>query len=69
MVKPPLQTPHTDVIAIEIPLVPEIINDQATGVRRKAPTVKHLRSMKLELSGTASMVYFILGIYLTRLYY
>ena len=62
MVKPPLETPNTAVTAVEIPLVPEIINSQTASVRSKAPTVKHSRSIKWELSVTASMVYFTLSI-------
>ena len=58
MVKPPLETPNTAVTAVEIPLVPEIINGQTASVRSKAPTVKHSRSIKWELSVIASMVYF-----------
>ena len=62
MVKPPLETPNTAVTAVEIPLVPEIINGQTASVRSKAPTVKHSRSIKWELSVTANMVYFTLSI-------
>ena len=62
MVKPALETPNTAVTAVEIPLVPEIINGQTASVRSKAPTVKHSRSIKWELSVTASMVYFTLSI-------
>ena len=61
MVKPPLETPNTAVTAVEIPLVPEIINGQTASVRSKAPTVKHSRSIKWELSVTANMVYFTLS--------
>ena len=62
MVKPPLETPNTAVTAVEIPLVPENINGQTASVRSKAPTVKHSRSIKWELSVTANMVYFTLSI-------
>ena len=62
MVKPPFETPNTTVTAVEIPLLPEIINGQTASVRSKAPTVKHSRSMKWELSVTASTVYFTLSI-------
>ena len=56
MVKPPLETPNTAVTAVEI------INGQTASVRSKAPTVKHSRSLKWELSVTDSMVYFTLSI-------
>ena len=62
MVKPPLETPNTAVTAVQIPLVPEIINGQTARVRSKAPTVKLSRSIKWELSVTASIVYFTLSI-------
>ena len=62
MVKPPLETPNTAVTAVQIPLLPEIINGQTASVRSKAPTVKHSRSIKWELSVTANMVYFTLSI-------
>ena len=62
MVKPPLETPNTAVTAVEIPLVPEIINGQTASVRSKAPTVKHSRSIKWKLSVTANMAYFTLSI-------
>ena len=50
MVKLPLKTPNTAVTAVEIPLVPEIVSGQTASVRGKAPTVKHSRSIKWELS-------------------
>ena len=62
MVKPPLETPNTTPNSSRDTLVPEIINGQTASVRSKAPTVKHSRSIKWELSVTANMVYFTLSI-------